>query len=109
MKIIKIRNEQEIINVLQSGHRVEGRLMLIVAGDGQKHIEFMAYNRSNRRRPQDRSIADLEHGWVKESTNRIKVFESIPKKLGTVRICSALQREIKEAQNILQLEDILKW
>ena len=108
MKKIEIRNEHEIINVLKSGRRVEGRLMLVTAGDGQKHIEFLAYNRTDRRRPQDRIVAALEHGWVKESAERIKVYESIPKKLGTVRVCSVLQREIKEVQNILQLEEILK-
>jgi hypothetical protein len=108
MKKIEIRNEQEIINVLKSGRMVEGRLALITTEDNRKAIEFVAYNRSNKRRPQDRTVATLEHGWVKESAERIKVYESVPKKLGTVRVCSVLQREIKEAQNILQMEEILK-
>ena len=95
--------------MLNSGRRVEGRLMLVAAADGQKHIEFLAYNRTDRRRPQDRTVAALEHGWVRESAERIKVYESIPKKLGTVRVCAVLQREIKEAQNILQLEETLRW
>ena len=109
MKKIEIRNEKEVVNVIKSGRIVEGRLMLVKTGDGRNLIEFLAYNRTNKHRPKDRVIAELEHGWVKESQERIKVYESIPKKIGTIRVCAALAREIKEAQQALNMEELLKW
>ena len=95
--------------MLESGRIVEGRLMKVKTEDGRKVIEFVAYNRTKKRRAKDRLIRELEHGWVKESHERIKVYESIPKRIGTVRVCMALEREVKEAQQALRMEEVMKW
>ena len=104
MKIIDIRNEQEIMNVLQSGRIVEGRLALVKDSSRHSHIEFVAYNRS-RKRSQERVLRYLEHGWVKESAQRIKVFESLPKRLGPVDMIKTLRHEVTDAQDVIAFGD----
>ena len=101
MKKIIIRNEQEIMNVLMSGRIVEGRLALTTTDDGQTTIEFKAYNRKSKKRSKDRLVCYLEHGWVKESPERIKVFESLPKRLGGVKMAVALDRECNHVTGLL--------
>ena len=99
MKKIIIKNEQEIMNVLTGGRIVEGRLALVTLAEGTKVVEFKAYNRKPYIRKKDRLICYLEHGWVKESPERIKVFESLPKRLGAARMIVTLERETKEVVN----------
>ena len=105
MKKIQIRNEQEIMNVLMCGRMVEGRLALVTTDDNRKAIEFVAYNRNPKRRKKDKLLCYLEHGWVKESTERIKVYESLPKRLGAVRLAFALDRESREAADVILEHD----
>ena len=62
-------------------------------------IVFHAYKERNRHR--DKTIRPLEHGWVKESPARIKVYESIPKVIGTASIIGALEREMKIVKDAL--------
>jgi len=87
-----------ILERLVEGKYVEGSLHRDVLTGS---ITFNAYNRKPRRRIKDRLIRLLEHGWVKESEERIKVYESIPKDLGTPRVMNVLEREVKEAKNAL--------
>ena len=101
MKKIIIKNEQEIMNVLMSGRIVKGRLGLVTNVDGSLTIEFVAYKRQPKNRRKDRLVCYLEHGWVKESPERIKVFESLPKRLGGVRMALALDREAETVTDLL--------
>lgn len=101
MKKIIIKNEQEIMNALMTGRIVEGRLVLVRTNDGQMTIEFKAYNRKPKKRSKDRLVCYLEHGWVKESPERIKVFESLPKRLGGLKMAEALDREIDTVADLL--------
>ena len=101
MKKIILKNEQEIMNALTTGRMVEGRLALVTTEGGQKAIEFKAYNRKSKKRSKDRLVCYLEHGWVKESPERIKVFESLPKRLGGVRMAVALDREVDVVTGLL--------
>ena len=72
-------------------------------------IVFKAYNRKTKPRKPDMLLRVLEHGWVKESTQRIKVYESIPKNLGTARVCSTLDREMKSAKEVLIDRDLIQF
>ena len=101
MKKIIIKNEHEIMNVLMSGRIVKGRLGLVTNVDGSLTIEFVAYKRQPKNRRKDRLVCYLEHGWVKESPERIKVFESLPKRLGGVRMALALDREAETVTDLL--------
>ena len=62
-----------------------------------------------RIRKRDKLIRPLEHGWVKESPARIKVYESIPKHLGTARVMNVLDREVKVAKDALIDREIIDF
>ena len=105
MKIKKyIEIPEEILIRLSEGKYVEGSLH---RDEHSGHITFNAYNRKPRIRLKDRIIRILEHGWVKESEQRIKVYESIPKDIGTARVMSVLDREIKSAKDALIDRELL--
>ena len=101
MKKIFVKNEEEIMNALMKGLRVEGRLWLEETEDGELIIRFQQYDRKPRRLYCDRLIRKLEHGWVRESIERIKVYESIPKDLGTPRVISVMDREQQSAKDAI--------
>ena len=83
---------------LQSGRRVQGALYM---DECTGEIIFKAYNRHARIRPKDKLVYRLEHGWVKESKQRLKVFESVPKDLGMERLMGVMEREFGEAVDVL--------
>ena len=97
-KYIFVLNAVELLAQLMNGKRVEGVLFM---DESTGKLTFKAYNRQSKKRCMDRMVRKLEHGWVKESKERIKVFESIPKELGTARIITVMDREIKEVNNVL--------
>ena len=97
----------EALDRLVEGKTVEGSLH---RDEWTGKITFRAYNRKPRiKRKRDRLIALLEHGWVKESTDRIKVYESVPKELGTPRVMTILDREHKAAKDALIDREIDNW
>ena len=93
-----IEIEEEVLVRLINGERVEGALR---RDQWTSVLTFKAYRRSPHHKVRDKVIRHLEHGWVKESPRRIKVYESIPKDLGTARMIGVLERETKEAKNAL--------
>ena len=97
-KYVFVLNAIELINKLMNGKRVEGVLYM---DENTGRLTFKAYNRKSQVRYHDRLLHRMEHGWVRESKERIKVYESIPKELGTARVMSILERETKEAKNTL--------
>ena len=101
MKKIEIKNEANVMEALKKGLKVEGRLWLEETEDGELIIWFQRYDRKPRRLYCDRLIRRLEHGWVRESVERIKVCESIPKDLGTSRLISVMDREHQTAKDAL--------
>ena len=103
-KLIFIMNVLDIMAGLKKGKRIEGALYL----DKNTGIPtFKAYNRTPKPRPKDKVLRYLEHGWVKESSERIKVYESMPKRLGVARMIMTLERETKEAKNVIVEQEIL--
>ena len=101
MKQVEFKNENIVMNALKKGLKVEGRLWLEETEDGKFVIWFQQYNRQPQPKQRNRLIRRLEHGWVKESVERIKVYESIPKGIGTPRVLAVIDRETKEAKNAI--------
>ena len=102
-----IQIEEEVLVRLVEGKYVEGSLH---RDEWTGKITFRAYHRKPRvKRKCDRLIALLEHGWVKESTDRIKVYESVPKILGAPRVMTILDREHKAAKDALIDREIDNW
>ena len=103
-KLIFIINILDIWSELKKGKRIEGVLYV----DKNTGVPtFKAYNRTSKPRPKDKVLRYLEHGWVKESSERIKVFESKPKRLGAAPMIMTLERETKEAANVIVEQEIL--
>jgi hypothetical protein len=100
-----IEIEEEVYNRILAGKYVDGSLHKI---ENSLMLVFKAFNRKPRRKLKDRLLHVLEHGWVKESKQRIKVYESIPKEIGTARLMSVLDREVKEAKNALMEREIIE-
>ena len=101
MKRVEFKNESIVMNLLKKGFRVEGRLWLEETEDGELIIWFDRYNRKPQPKQHNLLIRRLEHGWVKESVERIKVYESIPKDIGTPKVLAVIDRETKEAKDAL--------
>ena len=93
-----IEISEEVLAHLVNGKCVEGSLR---RDEWTGKISFRAYKRQPCDRHRDRMIHKLEHGWVKESKERIKLFESLPKELGTARVLAVIDREMKEAKEAL--------
>ena len=108
MKKIEIINESEVLKSLNKGVVVSGRLVRKQLPNGMKVTEFIPYNRRKRIRRADKLICELEHGWVKESAERVKVYDSLPKRLGTARITSILEREMSHAKNALMDRELFE-
>jgi hypothetical protein len=98
---VNIKNEQEILALMEKGLKVGGRLWMETGADGERCICFARYNRKAGKRNPARLVCYLEHGWVKESVERIKVYESIPKILGAAGVGHVLKRETKSAADAL--------
>ena len=85
----------EVLARLQSGKCIEGSLRLDLM---TRSITFRAFNRKPRRRVKDTLVRLLEHGWLKRSPERHKLYLSIPDRLGAARVVGIIEREIKEAE-----------
>ena len=97
-KYVFILNSIELINKLIDGKRVEGVLYL---DQNTGKLTFKAYNRQPRVREKDRLVKKLPWGWVKESIERIKVFGSFPKDMGTAAVMGLMEEHHRDAKNAL--------
>jgi len=101
-KFIFVLNAIELLKKLMDGKRVEG-VLYIDRNTGK--LTFKAYNRQSKkkscRREKDRLVKKLPWGWVKESLERIKVFGSFPKYVGTAAVMGMLEEHTGNAKNAL--------
>ncbi len=97
-KYIFVLNAIELINKLMNGKRVEGVLYM---DENTGRLTFKAYNRQERVRHKDQLVKKLPWGWVKESLERIKVFGSFPKDMGTAAVMGLLDEHTRDAKNAL--------
>ena len=78
---------EEVLVRLAEGKSVQGGIQ---KDNHTGRIVFNPHNiaryKPGYKRPCDRLICTLEHGWVKESQERIKVYDSIPKDLSRCMI-----------------------
>lgn len=78
-----IEISEEALSRLVEGKYVDGSLHRD-AWTGR--ISFRMFNRKPRVRHKDRLVKKLPWGWIRESMERIKVFGSYPKNMGTAKI-----------------------
>ena len=105
-KIILVLNAQRVKQRLAKGLKVKGALYRDL---DTGLLTFCAYNCSYKKK--DELIEKLEFGWVKESATRIKVYESVPKELGTRKVIDILNREHQAAKDaVIERElDIIEF
>ena len=97
-KNVFVLNAIELLEQLMNGKRVEGVLYI---DQNTGHLTFKAYNRQPRVREKDRMVKKLPWGWVKESMERIKVFGSFPKEVGTARVMGLMDDNHRDAKNAM--------
>jgi len=99
--IKKIQISEEVVKRLKQRKCVQGALHY----DKVNGMTFKAYNRKPSSQTTDAIIIRTEHGWVKESTERIKTYESVPKNIGMQVVAEVLAREAGVAiEAILNIE-----
>ena len=94
---------EEVMARLVEGKYVEGS---IHRDPKTGTLTFKAYNRQSRRK-KDRMIRELEHGWLKESATRFKFYNSVKKELGYRQVSLAMHRDLQDAMNTLEVDDLL--
>ena len=96
-KFITILNVIEVFNRLSKGLTVEGALFI----DKETHmLSFKPYNMAKYQpgyyKRKENLIAETDFGRITETPKKIKIYESIPKRLGVDRIINALHRDVKD-------------
>lgn len=109
MQEVLIKDESIVMERLMKGVRVEGRIWLEKTTSGACVICFERYNRRPRTMSADWLIRRNDHGWVKESAERIKIYESIPKMLGTARVLAILDNEHKATKDALIDRELVEF
>ena len=99
-KFIEI--SEEAYTRLKQGKYVDGSLHL----SNGRTIVFNAYNRKPRRRSKETLLKKLPWGWVKESSERIKVHHSFPKSMTTAEMIINLDHETSEAKDVLVCREL---
>ena len=102
-KYILILNAINVMAKLLKDKRVEGVLYL---DQDTGKLTFKAYNRQPRQ-SQDRVVCQLENGWLKESSQRYKFYNSVKKDLGRRLVDVVMHRELNAAMHVLEVEEIL--
>ena len=97
-KYVFVLNAIELMSKLYVGKRVEGVLFM---DENTGLLTFKAYNRQPRVREKDRLVKKLPWGWVKESLERIKVFGSFPKDMGTAAVMGLMEEHMRDAKNAM--------
>ena len=105
-KYIFLLDAIELVSKLYTGKRVQGVLFL---DENTGKLTFKAYNRKSRVRQKDRLVKKLPWGWVKESLERMKVFGSFPKDVGTARVMGLLDEHTRDAKDALIDREIIEF
>ena len=88
---------------LVEGKCVEGSLR---RDEWTGKVTFRPYQRQSRVK-HERVVCQLENGWLKESPQRYKFYNSVRKDLGRRLVNVVMQRELNAAMQALEIEEIL--
>ena len=94
---------ETVVARLMEGRCIEGSLRI---DEVTGKMTFRAYQRRSRQ-SKDRIVCQLEHGWLKESPERLKFYNSVKKELGWRMVSVVMNRELKTAMNAVEIEEIL--
>ena len=105
-KYIYILNAIELLKQLVIGKRIEGVLFM---DQNTGKLIFKAYNRQSRNHEKDKLVKKLPWGWVKESVERIKVFGSFTKDMGTAQVMGMLEDHTRDTKNALIDRELIEF
>ena len=105
-KYVFVLNAINVMDKLLNNKRVEGVLFL---DENTGRLSFKAYNRLPRIRQKDELVKKLPWGWVRESLERIKVFGSFPKDVGTAQVMGLLEDNTRDAKNALIDRELIEF
>lgn len=91
---------EEVLKRLDDGKYVEGSFH---KDQETGKIVFRAYVRTSRE-AKDRLVCQLEHGWLRESPQRYKFFNSVKKDMELRLVSLAMHRDLKEAMECVEIE-----
>ena len=101
-----IELSDEVIARLVSGKCVEGSLH---RDEWTGKVTFRAYQRQPRVREKDRLVKKLPWGWVKESIERIKVYGSFPKDMGSAAGMGLMDDHNRSAKNAMIERELIEF
>ena len=101
-----IELSDEVIARLVSGKCVEGSLH---RDEWTGKVTFRAYQRQSRVREKDCLIKKLHLGWVKESIERIKVYGSFPKDMGSAAVMGLMDDHNRSAKNAMIERELIEF
>ena len=93
----------EVMERLVEGRCVEGSLR---RDEWTGKVTFKAYNRQPRDR-HERVVCQLENGWLKETPQRYKFFNSVKKSMGRRMVDVVMHRQLNAAMQTLEIEEII--
>jgi len=100
-KVIKmIEIPVEALERLKAGKYVDGSLCVDKLTN---RLTFRDFHRKPRVRKKDKVICYHPHGWMKMSENNLKFFASVPKRVGAVCACQAMDNDLQYATGELLL------
>ena len=102
-KYIFVLDALNLMTKLIVGKRVEGVLYM---DQNTGKLTFKAYNRQPKKH-HERVVCQLENGWLKESPQRYKFYNSVRKDLGRRIVDVVMHRELNTAMETLEIEEIL--
>jgi len=101
-----IELSDEVIARLVCGKCVEGSLR---RDEWTGKVTFRAYQRHSRVREKDCLIKKLPWGWVKESIERIKVYGSFPKDMGSAAVMGLMDDHNRSAKNAMIERELIEF
>ena len=105
-KCIFVLNAINVMAKLLNGKRVEG---VLYVDQNTGKLTFKAYNRKPIVRQKDQLVKKLPWGWVKESMQRIKVFGSFPKDLGSAAVMGLMDDHNRSAKNAMIERELIEF
>ena len=105
-KYIFVLNAINVMVKLLNGKRVEG---VLYVDQNTGKLTFKAYNRKPIVRQNDQLVKKLPWGWVKESMQRIKVFGSFPKDLGSAAVMGLMDDHNRSAKNAMIERELIEF
>ena len=98
-KSVDLQDATKLMKLVKGGKRVQG---VLYEDEDTGELTYKPYYSRSQHKKKDNIIKVLEHGWVKESVQRIKVYDSIPKMLGNARVVDVLARETDDAIDAIE-------